>query len=68
MPTLQAAKASAPDQEPMGQNNMRQHNKGYTDLDDRYGKIGISAVAAAVRHQGVQRTLPTYRPLLFDRD
>jgi hypothetical protein len=24
----------------------------YTTLDDRYGKIGISAVAAAMRHQG----------------
>jgi hypothetical protein len=24
-------------------------------LDDRYGKIGISAVAAAVRHTGEQR-------------
>jgi len=27
----------------------------YTKLDDRYGKIGISAVAAAVRHQGELR-------------
>ncbi len=26
-----------------------------TKLDDRYGKIGISAVAAAVRHQGELR-------------
>ena len=25
-----------------------------TKLDDHYGKIGISAVAAAVRHQGGQ--------------
>jgi hypothetical protein len=24
-------------------------------LEDRYGKIGISAVAAAVRHQGGRR-------------
>jgi len=24
-------------------------------LDDRYGKIGISAVAAAIRHQGELR-------------
>ena len=29
----------------------------YPDLDDRYGKIGISAVAAAVRHQGEQRNV-----------
>ena len=27
----------------------------YTNLDNRYGKIGISAVAAAVCHQGGQR-------------
>jgi hypothetical protein len=27
----------------------------YPNLDDRYGKIGISAVAAAVRYQRVQR-------------
>ena len=27
----------------------------YGKLDDRYGKIGISAVAAAVRHQGELR-------------
>ena len=24
----------------------------YADLDSRYGKIGISAVAAALQHQG----------------
>ena len=29
--------------------------RGYGKLDDRYGKIGISAVAAAVRHQGELR-------------
>jgi len=27
----------------------------YTRLDDRYGKIGISAVAAAVQYQGERR-------------
>ena len=32
------------------QDSQRQHN----ELDNRYGKIGISAVAAAVRHQGEQ--------------
>ena len=30
----------------------------YTNLDNRYGKIGISAVAAAVCHQGGQRQRP----------
>ena len=29
--------------------------RSYGKLDDRYGKIGISAVAAAVRHQGESR-------------
>ena len=33
------------------QDSRRQNTK----LDDRYGKIGISAVAAAVRHQGELR-------------
>jgi hypothetical protein len=30
-------------------------SRRFTKLDDRYGKIGISAVAAAVRHQGELR-------------
>jgi hypothetical protein len=29
--------------------------RSYGKLDDRYGKIGISAVAAAIRHQGELR-------------
>ena len=33
------------------QDSKRQNNT----LDDRYGKIGISAVAAAVHHQGELR-------------
>ena len=33
------------------QDSQRQNNR----LDDRYSKIGISAVAAAVRHQGELR-------------
>ena len=40
----------------------------YTNLDNRYGKIGISAVAAAVRHQGELRntTVTHFEP--YDRD
>jgi len=40
----------------------------YANLDTRYGKIGISAVAAAVRHQSEQRnTIQThFEP--YDRD
>jgi len=35
-----------------------------SELDERYGKIGISAVAAAVRHQDAQRpvTAPRFTP------
>jgi hypothetical protein len=36
-------------------------------LDNRYGKIGISAVAAALRHQGEQQAIGEYR-IPFDRD
>jgi hypothetical protein len=39
----------------------------YESLDNRYGKIGISAVAAAVRHQGGQQTASEYR-IPYDRD
>jgi hypothetical protein len=35
----------------LSQDSQRQ----YKSLDDRYGKIGISAVAAALRHQGGRR-------------
>jgi hypothetical protein len=44
----------------------RQSSKS-NDLDNRYGKIGISAVAAACRHQGEQQTVSEYR-IPYDRD
>ncbi len=44
--------------------NSRQQFKG---LDSRYGKIGISAVAAALCHQGEQHTTNEYR-IPYDRD
>lgn len=38
-------------------------------LDQRYGKIGISAVAAAVRHQGELRNAPPAGEAVhYDRD
>ena len=40
----------------------------YTSLDNRYGKIGISAVAAAVRHLGEQRTAAETHYEPYDRD
>ena len=38
------------------------------DLDNRYGKIGISAVAAALCHQGEQHNTADIRSILYDRD
>jgi hypothetical protein len=40
----------------------------YTSLDDRYGKIGISAVAAAVRHRGERRNPRNSEQTVFDTD
>ena len=40
----------------------------YTNLDSRYGKIGISAVAAALRHQGELRNATESRAIPYDRD
>ena len=40
----------------------------YTNLDNRYGKIGISAVAAAICHQGEQRNVTESHPEPYDRD
>jgi hypothetical protein len=40
----------------------------YTNLDNRYGKIGISAVAAALRHQGEQRNAAETHVEPYDRD
>ena len=40
----------------------------YSDLDSRYGKIGISAVAAAVRHQGEQHNTTEGHYTSYERD
>jgi hypothetical protein len=40
----------------------------YTNLDNRYGKIGISAVAAAVHHQGVRSNVAETQVEPYDRD
>ncbi|MFN3656532.1 MAG: hypothetical protein ACK4UO_04660 [Pseudolabrys sp.] len=46
-----------------------QDSRRRTDLDDRYGEIGISAVAAAIRCKGeeTRRTRDT-RLIPYDRD
>ncbi len=48
----------------------RDESRRRSDLDNRYGKIGISAVAAAVRHQGEQHhdADATVRRVPYDRD
>lgn len=56
--TMQATKAAE-----QGQDSKRQNN----NLDNRYGKIGISAVAAALRYQGEQQAVNEYR-IPFERD
>ena len=40
----------------------------YKSLDDRYGKIGISAVVAALRHQGELRNTNETRYVPSDSD
>jgi hypothetical protein len=46
------------------QDSLRQQN----DLDNRYGKIGISAVAAALRHQGEQHNTTESHFTPYDSD
>jgi hypothetical protein len=55
--TMEATKSAEP------KDSKRQHN----ELDRRYGKIGISAVAAAVSQLREQQTVGEYR-IPFDRD
>jgi hypothetical protein len=51
------------------QDSQRQASQGqHTELDHRYRKIGISAVAAAVRHQGEQDDTNESRLVPYDRD
>lgn len=38
------------------------------DLDSRYGKIGISAVVAALRHQGEQHNTTESHTTSYERD
>lgn len=47
---------------------IKDSKRQYTDLDNRYGKIGISAVAAAVRQQAEQRKTNETRTIPYDCD
>ena len=40
----------------------------YTNLDNRYGKIGISAVVAALHYQGELRNATETHYEVYDRD
>jgi hypothetical protein len=60
---MQVTKAAKQGQDSQKQDSKRHNNA----LDNRYGKIGISAVAAALRHQGEQQSIGEYR-IPFDRD
>jgi hypothetical protein len=59
---MQATKATE-------KNDTKQHDneRQQTKLDNRYGKIGISAVAAAVRCKDDRKTVSHYR-IPYDRD
>lgn len=57
------AKAAEQSQDSRSQETKRHQNQ----LDTRYGKIGISAVAAAVSHLREPHTVGEYR-IPFDRD
>jgi hypothetical protein len=48
----------------LSQDSQRQ----YKSLDDRYGEIGISAVAAALRHSGGRRSANETRYTAHDTD
>jgi hypothetical protein len=59
------ARSSAEDRH---QETRRETSNRSPKLDDRYGKIGIPAVAAAVRCRGQQRKAQRARPIPQDSD
>jgi hypothetical protein len=48
--------------------NEQDHRRSSCELDDRYGEIGISAVAAAVRCRGEDRSAKRSRHLPHESD
>jgi len=48
--------------------NEKDHRRSGCELDDRYGEIGISAVAAAVRCRGEERSAKRSRHLPQESD
>jgi hypothetical protein len=57
--TMNANKATEQSQDSRGQQ---------TSLDSRYGKIGISAVVAALRHQGEPQSTTESHVVPYERD
>ena len=49
-------------------NNEKDHRRSRCELDDRYGEIGISAVAAAVRCRSEERSTKRSRQLPQESD
>jgi hypothetical protein len=48
--------------------NEQDHRRSSCELDDRYGEIGISAVAAAVRCRSEDRSVKRSRQLAHESD
>lgn len=61
MTNVTAESANKTDQKNQNWQASREDSGENTALDGRYGQIGISAVAAAVRYQGVTKN-PAYAP------
>jgi hypothetical protein len=61
---MQETKTAEQRQDFLNQGSAREERN---ELGNRYGKIGISAVAAALRHHGEQQSVGEYR-IPFDRD
>ncbi len=65
---MQATKAAEQSQDSRHKDSLKQvSRRPHSGLDNRYGKIGISAVAAALRCQGEPHTTSEYR-IPYDRD
>ena len=59
MTTMNASKATEQSQD---------SKRHYSDLDSRYGKIGISAVAAALSYQGEHHNTTASHLTPYERD
>ena len=58
---VKTAQEKAKDKSPARQQQQQQGSSQTASLNDRYGKIGISAVAGACQHKGEKRTASEIR-------